>query len=260
MHLGHIKYFKEAKTFGDILIVTLTPDKFVRRGPGRPVFNSEQRAEAIASLEVVDFVAVNEWSTAIKTIELIKPDIYVKGPDYKDHSNDVTGNIKLEENTVKEFGGDIRYTDDIMFSSTKIINQNIDIFNDAQKSYIDTIKKKYNYDEVMEYFNEMMTKNICRGEVIIDEYIACQTLGKAGKDPIMTLQKLKGEKYGGGALAIANHMSDFVNSVNIISYLGEEEEHKNFMYKNLKGNINLEYVIKSDAPTIPKLRYIDSNI
>ena len=74
IHLGHIKYFQEAKSYGDVLIVTVTPDEYVRRGPSRPVFTAEQRAEAIAALEVVDYVAGNQWPTAIKTIELIKPE------------------------------------------------------------------------------------------------------------------------------------------------------------------------------------------
>ena len=125
LHLGHIKYFQEAKTFGDLLLVTITPDEHVRRGPGRPVFNVEQRAEAIAALEVVDYVAINKWPIAVKTIELLKPDYYVKGPDYKNHHNDITGNIKLEEDAVKKIGGEMRYTSDIIFSSTQLINQNI---------------------------------------------------------------------------------------------------------------------------------------
>ena len=65
LHIGHIKYFEEAKSMGDILVVTLTPDKFVNKGSGRPVFNQTLRAEALASLECVDYVAINEWSTAM---------------------------------------------------------------------------------------------------------------------------------------------------------------------------------------------------
>ena len=51
LHIGHIKYLEEAKTFGDILVVSLTPDNFVNKGPGRPVFHQELRADAINSLK-----------------------------------------------------------------------------------------------------------------------------------------------------------------------------------------------------------------
>ena len=259
LHLGHIKYFQEAKTFGDVLIVTVTPNEYVRRGPGRPVFNSEQRAETIAALDIVDYVAINKWPTAVKTIELIKPDYYVKGPDFKNHNNDVTGNIKLEEEAVKRCGGDIKYTSGITFSSTRLINQNINIFNGSQKEYIGKIRKKYTLDTVIEYFDEMMAQNILLvGEAIIDEYISCNALGKAGKDPIMTLQKLTCEKYPGGALAIANHLAEFSKSINIVSYLGETRQYENYVSDSLKPGIYLEAISKSNSPTIQKRRYLDS--
>ena len=53
LHIGHIKYFQEAKSMGDVLIVTITPDRHVGKGPGRPAFNEKHRAEAIAALDVV---------------------------------------------------------------------------------------------------------------------------------------------------------------------------------------------------------------
>ena len=61
LHPGHILHFQAARKEGDVLVVTLTRDEHVGKGPGRPVFNQRLRAESIASLECVDFVAVNEW-------------------------------------------------------------------------------------------------------------------------------------------------------------------------------------------------------
>ena len=104
-----------------------------------------------------------------------------------------------------------------------------------------------------------MAKNILLvGETIIDEYIPCEALGKAGKDPIMTLQKLKGEKYPGGVLAIANHLAEFCNNINIVSYLGEHREYENYITENLKENISFAAIPKSQSPTIVKRRYLDS--
>ena len=125
LHIGHIKYFQEAKSMGDVLIVTITPDRFVNKGPGRPAFNEKYRAEAIAALDVVDYVAINEWPTAIETIKLLKPNLYVKGPDYKNYKEDVTGNIKLEEDAVKSIGGKIAFTSTEVFSSSNLINNYI---------------------------------------------------------------------------------------------------------------------------------------
>ena len=56
LHIGHIKHFKQAKNFGDILVVSVTSSEFVNKGPNRPTFKDQQRIEGIAALNVVDYV------------------------------------------------------------------------------------------------------------------------------------------------------------------------------------------------------------
>lgn len=121
MHPGHIFHLESASEFGDILIVTITPDRFVNKGLGRPVFNETIRCRSIAALESVAYVSLNRWPTAIETLKMLRPDIYVKGTDYKDPKDDPTGMIVKEMDILKEYGGEIRYTDEITFSSTKIL-------------------------------------------------------------------------------------------------------------------------------------------
>ena len=122
MHIGHIKYFQASKKMGNVLIVTLTPDIYVDKGPDRPVFNQELRAESIAALECVDYVAVNKWPTAEDTLRLLRPDIYVKGQEFE-KLEDKTGKIQKEYEVIKQIGAELRFTHEIVFSSTKLINQ-----------------------------------------------------------------------------------------------------------------------------------------
>ena len=61
LHIGHIKHFREAKNLGNVLVVTITPDRFVNKGQSRPAFNETLRLEAIAALEVVDYVSLNNF-------------------------------------------------------------------------------------------------------------------------------------------------------------------------------------------------------
>src|SRR6187401_2432856 len=68
LHIGHIRHFEEARKLGDILVVTLTEDQHVNKGPDRPAFHQDLRAEAIAALQCVDYVAINQWPTATETI------------------------------------------------------------------------------------------------------------------------------------------------------------------------------------------------
>lgn len=122
MHPGHIKYFQSAKKMGDILIVTLTPDEYVDKGPGRPVFNQNLRADSIAALECVDYVAINLWPTAENTLRMLRPDIYVKGQEFE-KLEDKTGKIQREFEVLKEIGAEMRFTHEIVFSSTRLLNE-----------------------------------------------------------------------------------------------------------------------------------------
>jgi len=63
LHPGHILHFQAARGLGDILVVTITRDAYVDKGPGRPVFKERLRAESLAALEVIDYVAFNDWPT-----------------------------------------------------------------------------------------------------------------------------------------------------------------------------------------------------
>ncbi len=122
MHPGHIKYFQAARRMGDILVVTVTPDAYVDKGPGRPVFDQSLRAESIAALECVDFVAVNKWPTAEETLRLIRPHYYVKGQEFEG-LQDKTGKIQRENEVVREIGAEMRFTHEIVFSSTELLGR-----------------------------------------------------------------------------------------------------------------------------------------
>lgn len=122
MHPGHIKYFQASKKMGDVLVVTITPDKYVDKGPGRPVFGQRIRAESIAALECVDYVSINKWKTAEETLRLLRPNYYVKGQEFA-KEEDKTGKLQKELLVLKEIEAKIRFTHEIVFSSTNLLNR-----------------------------------------------------------------------------------------------------------------------------------------
>jgi len=109
LHVGHVKYLQEAKSFGDVLIVGLNSDASVKRlkGESRPVNIAEDRAYILAALEAVDFVVPFEDDTPYELIKMVSPDILVKGGDYK--GKDVVG---------AEFSGELRLVDFVDGKST----------------------------------------------------------------------------------------------------------------------------------------------
>ena len=83
IHYGHIAHFEEAKKLGDVLIVSVTSDKFINKGPNRPFFNEDIRLKTLSSLQVVDHVVISNSDVAISNISKIKPNIYCKGQTIK---------------------------------------------------------------------------------------------------------------------------------------------------------------------------------
>lgn len=88
LHIGHIKYLKEAKTYGDKLIVGLNSDSSVRRlkGMQRPIVPENERAEVLDSLKPVDYVVIFEEDTPMELIKIVRPDVLVKGGDYTEEN------------------------------------------------------------------------------------------------------------------------------------------------------------------------------
>jgi rfaE bifunctional protein nucleotidyltransferase chain/domain len=86
IHRGHVDYLTKAKSFGDILVVGLNSDASVRRikGPSRPIQKQADRAAILLALKSVDYVVMFSEDTPDKLIRLIKPDVLVKGADYKE--------------------------------------------------------------------------------------------------------------------------------------------------------------------------------
>ncbi len=84
LHVGHVRYLKEARAQGDILVVALNTDASVRalKGDGRPLNNEAARAEVLAALDCIDFVTSFSEDIPENVIRAVKPDVLVKGGDY----------------------------------------------------------------------------------------------------------------------------------------------------------------------------------
>jgi D-beta-D-heptose 7-phosphate kinase/D-beta-D-heptose 1-phosphate adenosyltransferase len=85
LHIGHIRTFKKAKSLGDVLIVAVNSDKSVRKlkGKNRPIIKDKFRMEVLSAIEYIDYIVKFDEDTPIKLIKYLKPDIIVKGSDWK---------------------------------------------------------------------------------------------------------------------------------------------------------------------------------
>jgi rfaE bifunctional protein nucleotidyltransferase chain/domain len=102
LHVGHIRYLKEARALGDLLVVGVNSDRSVRtlKGPTRPVVPEDERAELLAALEAVDYVSIFDEERPDALIKVVRPHIHVKGGDYR-------GDDLPEADVVRRHGGRI---------------------------------------------------------------------------------------------------------------------------------------------------------
>src|SRR3990167_9053345 len=200
LHIGHIKHLEEAKKHGDHLVVSVTSDRFVNKGPRRPYFNENHRMEALKGLSFVDEVVLSDSELAVDAIEKIKPDIFIKGIDYEN------GESKFNEDerrALERVGAKLIFTKTEKHSSSEIINQFI--WSDEQKETIEKVKSLGGMTAITQALKQIKEFNISIiGEAIVDEYIFVDINGVSSKKPTLSTKLQYSKRYEGGSLAIRN--------------------------------------------------------
>ncbi len=259
LHYGHLVHFEAAKKNCDYLFVSITSDQYINKGPGRPIHSNSERLHFLKNLRFVDYAFIAKGESGIDSIDLIKPNFYFKGNDYKNNFLDKTKKIFQEINAVKKNKGKIIYTDEKEMSSSNIINQHGLVFNDEQEKFLNQIKKETNYSLIVNSLNKIRKdKILVVGDLIIDKYVFGDVLGKSSKEPHMVYRQLKEELYIGGSSVIANHLSDFVNNITLISDCGSNNHIQKLLKKKIKKNIkHIPINLTQDFETCIKTRFID---
>lgn len=273
MHPGHIKHFEAARRCADVLVVTVTPDRFVDKGPGRPVFPEQCRAESIAALQAVDYVAINHWPTAEETLRLLRPTCYVKGQEFKG-LHDKTGKIQREFAVAQEIGVELRFTDEPVWSSTNLIREHgitaetiaaptaapggADPYPESTRQYLNALARKYSFNDIRDHLERLgRLRVLLVGDGIIDEYHYCASMGRSTKAPLVVYKYRTHETYPGGAFAIANHLAGLCGQVHLVTLLGRHDTREEFIRANLRPNVTPTFLYRDDAPSIVKKRYLD---
>ncbi len=257
VHPGHIRHLSYCKSKADILIVSITPDKFIKKGIYRPLVPEKIRANNLSVLELVDYVIIDKFKHPYNIIKKIKPNYFAKGNEYFNNPNSLT---EKENKTLKKFGGKMLFTPgDVVFSSTKIINENeINLKYDKLKNLMDV--NKYTFEKITDLITKF--KNIrvhVVGDLIIDTHNECEAVAGLHKTPTLSLIKKNSRSYLGGAGIVAAHFASFSKKVTLTTVLNNDRL-GNLAKKFLKKyNVNLNPIYESDRPTTEKSIFISKN-
>ena len=223
VHPGHIVHLEDAKKLGDVLVVTVTGEKHVNKGPGRPYFNDALRARTLAALSCVDYVVLVPHTAAVEAIETVKPFIYCKGTEYADTANDVTGNIHDDVATVQKHGGEVRYLGDVVFSSTRLLNRHFETANPEVTEFCGELASRVSPQDLADAVAGFAgLRVLVIGDTIFDKYSFVKVQGLTSKNRIISGRYLEEEAQAGGALAVYRHIKQFTPNVRLVSLLGTE--------------------------------------
>jgi rfaE bifunctional protein nucleotidyltransferase chain/domain len=203
LHIGHIRHLEEARRQGDRLVVSVTADRYVCKGAGRPRFTVAERVEALKALACVDEVVISEAPDAVDVIERLKPAVFVKGLDYasKEQSDQ---RLVREAEVVRSYGGRLHITKTELRSSSRLLNG--EKFSPEVVEYLDQARR----NGFGERINEALVKAdqlkvAFVGETIIDEYRYVQGLGRSSKEFMLATVETGSECFHGGVAAAAKH-------------------------------------------------------
>ena len=258
LHYGHLLHLEKAKSMCDILIISTTADKYISKGPERPFYNINRRLKFLSSIELVDFVLVSNYPSAVEVIKKLRPNFYFKGQEYADHKSDHTAKIEKEIEAINKCKGKVVYTNEPSLSSTKLINHFSDQLSNDVRQYLIHLSKKFNFQKIRKIFDQVKNSRVLViGDTIIDKYMFTQAMGRSPKEQLITVKNEKQEIYGGGIIATANHISSFVKNCTLLTILGNNKNENKKVIQFIDKKINKSFFYHKNLSNLIKTRYLD---
>lgn len=258
IHAGHLSHFDEVRKKCDYLFVTVTEDKFVNKGPNRPVNNHYFRAKVLESLRQVDHVGISFSPDATDSIKYIKPNFYFKGKDYRG-KKDLTDRLSKEIKELNKINSKIIYTDSPLQSSTEIINKSFSFILDSKLTkYLENKNKSEILRKSIESLKKIQNKKVLLiGDAIIDQYDSVKPLNKPIKESILASRYLNTDIFLGGVFAAAVNLSQFNNNVSICTLMGNDKDIKAPL-KKFRKKIKSKIFFENEKVTTRKRRFVES--
>lgn len=248
IHIGHLKHFESSKSKGDLLVVSITSDEFVEKRPEGTFFSDTQRLKQLSFIDSIDYIVLSKSLSSVNIINKLKPDFYAKGSEYQKKENDTHNNLLKEIRAVKKNGGKIIFTNDEVFSSSRLLNS---LKEGVDKDWYNRAKKNIDLNLIKKSISKINRLKICViGENINDTYIEATPLGRSSKNSSLVVKNLRKNIINGGAVAVAKNLANYSKNVTLLSNAKKKYRGKNSLYE--------EFFFDIGEP-IEKTRYLDDH-
>ncbi len=252
LHPGHIRLLKFAKDMNGKLIVGVLSDRYAGKAA---YINENLRLEGISSNNLVDKAVIIDEPIE-DFIKKLKPDIIVKGKEHEQKFN-------VEKEILEKFNGQLLFSSgENLLSSMDLIRK--EIKNDSNEDFLmhHEYLKRHNikFERLTNLLNTFSSIKVSViGDLIIDEYINCETLGMSQEDPSVVVTPVDSSKYIGGAGIVAAHAAGLGASSSIFTVAGDDEN-KNFAEKTLsRQGVHSKILVDHNRITTLKKRFRNKN-
>ena len=251
VHPGHVRHLAYAKTKADILIVSTTADKYIKKGIYRPHIPEVLRALNLAAFEMVDYVMIDDQETPLKTLSQIKPDFFAKGFEYT--STGLHPATQEEAEIVDGYGGQMIFTPgDVVYSSTKFLNLSIPQVQ-LEKLLLLMKLNDISFENLRNTVQKLSNHHVhVVGDTIVDSYTRTNFIGGQTKTPTFSVLYQGQDDYIGGAGIVAQHLRAAGAKVIFSTVLGDDSL-KDFVISGLEeSGVEILPIIDPSRPTTQK--------
>lgn len=244
--------FRSLRATSDVVVATIPNDDVLdeRHHP------EDERLALAASLDDIDLVGLVPWTTATRAIEELMPDVYGFPGSIAGRASEL-GPTPEELDALGSVGAEL-YTLSRRGDAVVEWRKRVEPGTRERSSFARALRERFSYEDVLDGLQAARGLKVAVvGETIIDEYAYCDAIGKSGKEPMLVTKFLSCESQAGGVLAIANHLADFCDHVEVVSALGTRSSREKFVRSSLRPEVKATFVDKPGT-TIVKRRYIDA--
>ncbi len=258
IHAGHLRFLRYAKAQGGALIVALTGE--VPHNLLHSQFSQQERADSLAALNLVDSIVLLKSKELVDVVSQLRPKIILLGGE---HEFDVDKNISLALDKQKSLGGSILFhPGEVHYASADLLVNPESLIAKMRLEQFRLALKRQNitrFDLVDSMLHWKNAKIAVIGDVIVDQYIACEAIGMSAEAPVIVVKEMQQQRYVGGAAIVASHLSALGAKCSLVSVIGDDEEGGFLELELKKGNVDARLVKDSSRPTTRKKRYVVEN-
>jgi rfaE bifunctional protein kinase chain/domain len=258
IHPGHLRFLNFAKKQGDLLVVSLMNQELVS-GYSDDFYTEEERAEGVASLEMVDAVYILEMDI-VDFINKLGPNFYIKGREFENKKQEIANEITAVEKhhgkvifSSGEFDHSNFKTASFQNSFTAIHKRKLEFFKKCKKQEIALTKLQ----EAVEHFSKLNILVI--GDTIVDQFISCDMLGVSSEAPVLTIREIESKEFIGGAAIVAEHIRSLGAQCTFVSVVGTDATSEFVKQTLFDSKINSFLLEDPSRPTTYKIRYMVEN-